>query len=68
MGLEYFAFYAEASLVCVVILVMLILQNNSYGTRTVRRLTGSFCFSGRCFQKKVRASVTGLKQAQVMSS
>ncbi len=36
MRLEYFAFYTEASLVCIAIFVMLLLQNNSYGTRTER--------------------------------
>ena len=36
MTFDYFAFYTEASLVCVAIFVMLIIQNNSYGTRTER--------------------------------
>ena len=36
MELEYFAFYTEAGLVCVAIFIILILQNNSYGTRTER--------------------------------
>ena len=36
MGLEYFAFYSEAGLICAAIFVMLILQNSSYGTRTER--------------------------------
>lgn len=36
MDLEYFAFYTEASLVCVAIFIMLIFQNNSYGTKTER--------------------------------
>lgn len=36
MSLDYFAFYTEASLVCVIIFVIMILQNNSYGTRTER--------------------------------
>ena len=36
MELEYFTFYTEAGLVCVAIFIILILQNNSYGTRTER--------------------------------
>ena len=38
MDLEYFAFYAEASLVCIAIFGMLIFQNNSYGTKTEREI------------------------------
>ena len=38
MNLDYFAFYTEANLVCVAIFVILIFQNNSYGTRTEREI------------------------------
>ena len=38
MTLDYFAFYTEANLVCVAIFVILIFQNNSYGTRTEREI------------------------------
>ena len=34
MELEYFAFYTEASLVCVAIFIMLIFQNSNYRTKT----------------------------------
>ena len=34
MDLAYFAFYTEASLVCVVIFIMLIFQNANYRTKT----------------------------------
>ena len=36
MELDYFAFYTEASLVCVAILIMLIFQNTYYRTKTER--------------------------------
>ena len=36
MELDYFAFYTEASLVCVAILIMLIFQNTNYRTKTER--------------------------------
>ena len=34
MELDYFAFYTEASLVCVAIFIMLIFQNSNYRTKT----------------------------------
>lgn len=36
MSLDYFAFYTEASLVCIAIFVIMLFQNDSYGTRTER--------------------------------
>ena len=44
MGFEYFAFYAEANLVCIIIFCMLIFQNNNHGNRTEQKKW--FVFNG----------------------